>query len=188
MRKLSLTPEDRDALQKILKAQSERAQKPITLNKLVNEWVNFVATIERGYNESIYEYLNDLSTRDLLQEILDNVDPTLVAKLMTVIEPSDRRFFASVRHDKNTFKIKQKELLALLNKWDPIGVHPEGQEDEYDCFVWPILSILQSGKGKNELVNFLNRHLEEHIGLEPRAHNSEEFADQIIHWWRSNKS
>jgi hypothetical protein len=38
---------------------------------------NFVTEVERGYNDSIYEYANNLSTRNILEAVVQQVPPLL---------------------------------------------------------------------------------------------------------------
>lgn len=85
--------------------------------------------------------------------------------------------------------IKIEELINLLNEWDPIGIAPElgGPRDEYDCFVEPILSLLNKGRDKQELTNFLTKHLEEHIGLQVELHKPDIFAEKVLKWWKSQE-
>lgn len=78
---------------------------------------------------------------------------------------------------------KMKELSNLLNKWNPIGVSVP--EDEYDCFTGPILSLLQRNKSKRELIDFLNTHLKQHIGIDPEPLKPDEFAEKIMQWWKA---
>ena len=48
---------------------SERAKFRIDLSYLLNSWSKFVHRVERGFDDTIYDYRNDLDTRDLLDEI-----------------------------------------------------------------------------------------------------------------------
>lgn len=81
----------------------------------------------------------------------------------------------------------RKELVDLLNKWDPIGVEPSkgGPKDEYDCFVIPLLSMLEANKSKDDISGFLINHLEEHIGLNAKYHKPEKFAEKIVRWYKN---
>ena len=56
-----------------------------------------MAQVERGYEGSIYEYTNDLSTRDLLEEILLQVARSLHDRLSGVVRPWNERFHAATR-------------------------------------------------------------------------------------------
>lgn len=79
---------------------------------------------------------------------------------------------------------QKKELNQLLNEWDPIGVDPfkGGPRDDYKCFIDPILLLFSKGVKKEELVNFLNNHLSDDMGLKPKYYKTENFADTLIHW------
>ena len=81
---------------------------------------------------------------------------------------------------KKETKLQWAELRTMLNEWDPIGGCPE---DEYDCFIGPIIKILQKDQGKGELTNFLISHLEEHMGLQAKHHKPDEFAEKLLNWW-----
>ena len=56
--RLELTPEERDELARLLGEDS--------LGSLLRRWSEFVTQVERGYDDSIYEYTNDLSVRGRL--------------------------------------------------------------------------------------------------------------------------
>lgn len=89
----------------------------------------------------------------------------------------------------NKFQPKQeKELINLLNNWDPIGVYPfkGGPKDEYEDFVNPIVSVLQKGTNKKELTIFLKQFLKEHVGLTTKVENIERFSDATLKWWWAN--
>ena len=80
---------------------------------------------------------------------------------------------------------EQKELIYMLNEWDPIGILPgeEGPMEEYDCIAGPILSLLHRGENKKKLIIFFNELLKNHIGLEPEDSKPAEIADKIMNWW-----
>lgn len=63
-----------------------------TLGELLTEWAVFVARLEIGYDDSIYDYLDDLATRDLLQQIMDTASLTLRQKLASALQSWDVRF------------------------------------------------------------------------------------------------
>jgi len=87
-----LTPEESDALNAVLQKLSARARHTLTLSGLLQRWQDFVLQIEQGYQDSIYEYTNDLSVRDLLEEVLKEVPQTLQKELTQLIRPWDARF------------------------------------------------------------------------------------------------
>lgn len=84
---------ERQALESAITALSEQAEQPLSLNGLLQQWRLFVTEVERAYKASIYEYTNDLSIRDLLQEILLKVPDSLQNKLLELIQPWDTRFY-----------------------------------------------------------------------------------------------
>lgn len=59
-----LSQEEETLLEPIVTALSDRARFRITLAYLLDRWVWFVEVVEQGYDDSIYEYTNDLSVRD----------------------------------------------------------------------------------------------------------------------------
>ena len=127
--KISLSPEERNVLQQILLIQSQRAKHPITLHQLINDWARFVVTVERGYEDSIYEYANDLSTRDLIQAILDKAPSRLRGKLLAWIEPWDRRFFASTKPVDKSVRSSGEGDAAPWHARVPIHLGVELEED-----------------------------------------------------------
>jgi hypothetical protein len=95
----NLTSDEQSAIAAIEARFSERARRPITLGKLLALWGNFVTEVERGYESTIDEYTNDLSTRDLIDEALHQVPSALNGKLQPEVEPLDKRFEQATRPD-----------------------------------------------------------------------------------------
>jgi hypothetical protein len=77
------------------------------------------------------------------------------------------------------------ELRALLHEWDPIGVsaEPDWPADEYDELIDPLRERLAAGAPAGELAVFLERHVSEHIGLDPDVDREERFAARLVEWW-----
>jgi hypothetical protein len=80
-----------------LDAMRQRAMDPpgrlCTLNGMVDAWRELVAQIEDGYDESIDEYTNDLSVRQLLDELLDVLPAGTVRTWVTKeVTESDERY------------------------------------------------------------------------------------------------
>ena len=80
---------------------TSRAGFPITLEGLVSSWGQFVAEVECGYEDSIDDYTNDLTTRDLLDEALQSAPERLRRTLYESIRPLDDRFYAATRADES---------------------------------------------------------------------------------------
>jgi hypothetical protein len=58
---------------------------------LVKQWAYFVHHVERGYDDCINEYLNDLSVRDLIEDHLEIGRPP---HLLAAITDADNKFVA----------------------------------------------------------------------------------------------
>lgn len=77
-------------------------------------------------------------------------------------------------------------LRYLLNQWDPIGV-ADLVDDEYDCLIAPILTMLGAGAGTSAVSEFLWSELENHFGLNPYHHRDhygvDSLANRLVAWW-----
>lgn len=92
MSPLELTPAERTSLEQQLERLGQDFGRAVSLNDMLSLWQTFVSTVERGYDDSIYEYTNDLSVRDCLEVLLNGASPSLRTKLESAISPTDRRF------------------------------------------------------------------------------------------------
>src|SRR5574340_1342421 len=92
MHSIQLSREEDLVLEPILAAMSQKAKHALTVPLLLELWDNFVSEVNEGYNDSIYEYTNDLSVRDLLQEIIDNSPSHLRDKMIAAVQISDELF------------------------------------------------------------------------------------------------
>ena len=84
---LDLDPEQREELARLLGEDS--------LGSLIQDWRRFIAAVERGYEDSIYEYTNDLSVRHRLERVIAAASPELRAQLERAVAEDDRRFTAA---------------------------------------------------------------------------------------------
>ncbi len=89
-----MSREEKLVLEPILETLSQKAKQPLTLHSLLSKWKEFVIAVVQGYDDSVYEYTNDLSVRDLLQSIIDNCPLALRQKIYSVINNYDERFKA----------------------------------------------------------------------------------------------
>jgi hypothetical protein len=80
-----------------------------------------------------------------------------------------------------------EQLRDLLYEWDPIGVsqEPDWPGDEYDELIEPLHERLAAGATAGELAVLLERHVADHIGLEPDVDREERFAARLVDWWRA---
>lgn len=92
--KIELSKEEEWVLEPILTAISRVAQRDFTLSDLLEKWMRFVLSVEHGYNDSIYEYTNDLSVRELLEKVTDASPQSLRNKLLKELKAWDDRLMA----------------------------------------------------------------------------------------------
>lgn len=52
----------------------------------------------------------------------------------------------------------------LWDDWDPIGVKDIAPEDEYDGYVWPVISKISRGETADQIADYLDRASNEHMG------------------------
>jgi hypothetical protein len=71
----------------------------VTMETLLANWMSLVAEVERGYAGSIDDYTNDLTSRDLLQDLIRDSQPSLRAKLQEALDPWDERSRQATAHD-----------------------------------------------------------------------------------------
>ena|ERR1043165_1163017 len=110
---IELSPNEAELIAPILASFSARAKYQITLDKLLRAWNKLVMEVENGYSDSIYEYENDLASRELLQEILLQAPPSLYGKLMNVLQPLDDRFKEATRAIQRSLINKESKELGF---------------------------------------------------------------------------
>lgn len=97
MKKPQLDSEDQERLQRALQKVSKAIHRQLDLEYWLSKWAVFVTEIETGYELYIEDYTNDLSVRDVLEEIMASLTEDGRHKLGVVIRPIDERFLASTR-------------------------------------------------------------------------------------------
>jgi hypothetical protein len=86
---LDLDPQQREELARLLGEDS--------LGALLVDWRRFVSEVERGYEDSIYDYENDLSVRDRLERLVGAASPGLRTQVEGALAEPDRRFTAATK-------------------------------------------------------------------------------------------
>lgn len=97
---LLLNDEERRTVETVLKTLSNKSQKTITLDSLITSWSNFIRVVERGYDDSIYEYTNDLSVRDTLDRIIRELPESIGNKITELLQSLDARYNEATREVK----------------------------------------------------------------------------------------
>lgn len=87
-----LSEEEAQAVKTALDAVTERSKQTVSLNALLREWMNFVSRVEAGYSDSVYEYTNDLSVRDVLGRVAATLPEKLQERLLDTLRPYDEKY------------------------------------------------------------------------------------------------
>ena len=95
---MNLSEEERESVSSALAQVGARTGRAFTLESLVDRWHATVAEVEAGYSLTGYDYADDLGTRDLIEEILTMVVPSVRDKVVTEsLGTADHRFLEATR-------------------------------------------------------------------------------------------
>jgi hypothetical protein len=72
-----------------------------------------------------------------------------------------------------------ENLRYLLNQWDFLGV-ADLVDDEYDCMVGPLVSLLDRGATAAEVSEHLWYELDDHFGVDPAGRGVDGMADRLV--------
>lgn len=98
---ISLSPEDRKRIDHLVQTHFPGAdwEAEDYVYSCIEDWERFVSQeVEPGYEFTIYDYLNDLWRRDLIQQILDFLSSEGRFQVRLLVEPIDRRFRRATRY------------------------------------------------------------------------------------------
>ena len=84
-----LTPSN-DAIEELLAQWSAHARRSLSLEKLLSQWSRLVQGVETGYEITLDDYMNDVDTRVMLDEVLVVADPQLAGQLRERLQPLDK--------------------------------------------------------------------------------------------------
>lgn len=95
---IDMSNDEARSIESVLASISARAHRTITLAGLIEQWELLVEQVEAGYGLTGYDYINDLATRDLIEEVLASAAP-LLQKRITVgyVDSVDTRFRHATR-------------------------------------------------------------------------------------------
>jgi hypothetical protein len=92
------------------------------------------------------------------------------------------------RVDKTSMRQRGRELRALLNEWDPIGVMGDDSspaDTEYDDLLWPLMRLLEDDAPVSALADSLFHKLDEDYGLDPNRHEITAVAARVKDWFET---
>jgi hypothetical protein len=83
------------------------------------------------------------------------------------------------------WKRQGEELNDIFNDWDFIGVEPykDGPKDEYDCLIWPVISLLLGHGDAGNVAEYLSDRASDHFGLELNKADIRGVSKKIMAWW-----
>lgn len=93
----------------------------------------------------------------------------------------------------------RRELRAVLNEWDPVGVYwftgddryDPPPDDEYECLEESLPALLADGWAAVDLARFLRAQLLHHFGFPPEQverYQPDTFAEHLKEWWAVSSS
>lgn len=92
---LAFTPSEQEEIRAITEKFSRRAQHDLSVDRLIDKWRVFTREVQQGYRFPLNDYTNDLSVRDLLQELLECVSVEVAPKIEARLAASDNSFESS---------------------------------------------------------------------------------------------
>ena len=69
-----------------------KVAKHVTLMGLLDSWSGLVEAVELGYEESVYEYANDVDSRAILGRVASSASPQASEALLLWLRPWDERY------------------------------------------------------------------------------------------------
>jgi hypothetical protein len=126
---VELSPSEAAEIAPVLETFSRGARRPITLDYLYGRWSDFVREVERGYDASIYDYTNDLSVRDMVEDILLSVGDSTREKLNTALQPYDSRFYQATTEAVRALLISKAATGGSWRRRIPLKLHGELEAD-----------------------------------------------------------
>jgi hypothetical protein len=78
------------------------ADVPIGFDRLLERWRSFVDEVAAGYDGSVDDYTNDVTSRDLLSQIMNQLLPPTREKAAGLVAPIDAEFMTHTVPDPTT--------------------------------------------------------------------------------------
>ena len=80
------------------------------------------------------------------------------------------------------------KVMAVLRRWDPIGVITDEHRDEYDAYSVPIVHMLDAGASVDEIVDYMRWVVTDRMCIVFNETHSRDCAEELGEFWRSRRS
>lgn len=88
----SLTKQEAEQIEELLVFIKDRLSYSSNLERILQNWLRVTEEVKKGYHNYIYEYINDIDNRHVIQDILDIVKDPLKQKLDEIVKDIDKIF------------------------------------------------------------------------------------------------
>jgi hypothetical protein len=103
-----MTAEDYESIDCALRELHPRGwRKALTLNEMLEAWASLVAEVERGYDQMVYEYTNDMACRDWLSVVWPMLTDRVRDARGEELEALDARFMAATEDDDGRLPLRR---------------------------------------------------------------------------------
>ena len=79
------------------------------------------------------------------------------------------------------------KVMAVLRRWDPIGVISEDNQDEYDGYSVDVVRLLDRGATVDDIVDYMRWVVTERMEIAFNEPHSRDWAQELVDYWRSRK-
>lgn len=89
------------------------------ISGLTARWARIVAEVERGYDVTLADYLNDMDLRDILEGALEVADPRERARVQHEVDRTDARFHSLTVPSDCLYgdDVAEEEGLSPVREW-----------------------------------------------------------------------
>jgi len=88
------------------------------------------------------------------------------------------------KNRRKRFAKEETAIRKIINDWKPIGL--QAPDDEYDCLVHHLLSVLHSGGNQQDVAAKIKSELKNHLGLSSFSENEiSVVADKVWNCWQN---
>jgi hypothetical protein len=80
------------------------------------------------------------------------------------------------------------KVMAVLRRWDPIGVISEHNQDEYHSYSVDVLRLLDRGATVDEIVEYMRWVVTDRMGMSHfDEEHSRDCAQELVDYWRPDR-